>query len=131
MNRKWTLLLAALALAGCPQHVMVPQLVRSYTMDWPGGTGPEGQALSSNVIVLVANEPYLMDQCASQVRAGTEPLHGGAHLTQSGCVRIAQGNRAEIVVPDGNEQAAVTHQLEHLKGRWCHDAQNNPAPCPR
>jgi len=44
---------------------------------------------------------------------------------------VAAGDRAEIIVPDTAEQAALDHELEHLKGRWCHDAQGNPAACPR
>ena len=122
---------AALAVAGCVQHVMVPQLVRSYVMDRPQSVGPDGGALASQVSVMVANEPYLRDQCANQVRVGGGPLHAGPVLDSVGCIRLAPGERAEIIVPVGREQAALDHELDHLKGRWCHDAQGNPVECPR
>ncbi len=125
------IVLSLMLLAGCPQHVMVPQLVRSYATDRPQAVGPDGKALATTVTVLVANETYLRDQCVNQVRMGGQPLHGGALLEKVGCVRISPGDRPEIVVPDTNEQAAVAHQLEHLKGKWCHDAKGEPADCPR
>jgi len=129
--KRMALVVVAALLAGCPQHVMVPQLVRSYTTERPQAVGPEGKALVPTATVLVANAPYLQHQCANQVRAGGQPLHAGPSLERYGCVRIAPGDRPEIVVPDTNEQAAVAHELEHLRGRWCHDAQGNPADCPR
>ena len=119
------------AAAGCTQHVMVPQLVRSYRTDWPQAVGPDGKPLVPSVTVLVANEPYLRDQCANQVQAGGGPLHSGAQVDRFGCVRISAGDRPEIVVPDTNEQAAVAHQLDHLKGLWCHDPQGNATACTR
>lgn len=133
MNLKRFGMVVAMALvgAGCTEHVMVPQLVRSYRTDWPQAVGPDGRALASSVTVLVANEPYLRDQCANSVPTGGAPLDGAGHLARFGCTRIAPGDRPEIVVPDSNEQAAVTHQLEHLRGRWCHDAQGDPVPCAR
>lgn len=123
--------LAALVAAGCPQRVMVPQLVRSYRTDWPQAVGPDGKGLVPSVTVLVANEPYLRDQCVNQIRVGGQPLHSGEQLDRVGCVRISPGDRSEIVVPDTNEQAAVAHQLDHLKGLWCHDPQGNPVACTR
>ncbi len=124
---------AALALAagGCTQHVMVPQLVRSYVLDRPQVVGPDGRDLAARVVVMVANEPYLRDQCANQVRVGGEPLHAGPVLDAVGCIRLAPGDRSEVIVPSAGEQAALDHELDHLRGRWCHDAQGNPAACPR
>ena len=129
--KRMALVVLAALLAGCPQHVMVPQLVRSSTVDRPQAVGPDGKALAPTVVVLVANAPYLQDQCANQERVGGQPLHAGPSLERYGCVRISPGDRPEIVVPDTNEQPAVAHGLEHLQGRWCHDAQGNPAGCPR
>ncbi|HEY7675819.1 MAG TPA: hypothetical protein VIG69_02015 [Candidatus Methylomirabilis sp.] len=130
---KWIGIVAGMALvvAGCAQHVMVPQLVRSYVIDRPQSVGPDGRPLASQAVVMVANEPYLRDQCANQVRVGGAPLHAGPVLDRVGCVRLAPGDRAEIIVPDTTEQAALDHELEHLKGRWCHDAQGGPTACPR
>jgi hypothetical protein len=122
---------AAMAVGGCTQHVMVPQLVRSYVMERTDAVGPDGKPLAATAVVMVANEPYLRDQCVNQVRVGGAPLHAGPVLDRVGCVRLAPGDRAEIVVPDTAEQAALDHELEHLKGRWCHDAQGNAAVCPR
>ena len=133
MRRKDVGFLVALALvaAGCTQHVMVPQLVHSYRTDWPRAVGPDGKALAASVTVLVANEPYLRDLCTTQVRIGGAALDGGAHLDRLGCVRLSPGDRAEIVVPETNEQAAVAHQLDHLTGLWCHDPQGGAIACSR
>ena len=134
MRNRWRRIALALGIAlsaGCVQHVMVPQLVRSYMVDWSRGVGPDGKALAPQVMVLVSNEPYLHDQCAAQVRVAGAPLHSGPPLATMGCVRISPQGRPEIVVPDTNEQAAITHQLEHLRGKWCHDAQRIPIECPR
>lgn len=131
--KKWSgcVLALGLALGGCPQHVMVPQLVRSYGIDRPRMVGPDGRSLPSRVIVIVANEPYLRDQCANQLQLGGGPLHAGPLLDRVGCVRLGPGDRPEVIVPDTGEQAALDHELEHLGGRWCHDAQGDPAQCPR
>lgn len=131
--KTWTGLVVAVALAagGCAQHVMVPQLVRSYVMERAEAVGPDGRPLAAPAVVMVANEPYLRDQCANQVRVGGAPLHAGPALDRVGCIRVAPGDRAEIIVPDTAEQTALDHELEHLKGRWCHDAQGSPAACPR
>ena len=124
-------LAVALAVGGCVQRVMVPQLVRSYAIDRTQAVGPDGRDLASRVVVMVANEPYLRDQCANQVRMGGEPLHAGPVLDRVGCIRLAPGDRLEVIVPSAGEQAALDHELDHLKGRWCHDAQGNPAGCSR
>ncbi len=131
--KKWGGFVAAVALAagGCAQHVMVPQLVRSYVMERAQAVAPDGRGLSPQVTVMVANEPYLRDLCANQVRMGGQPLHAGPVLDRLGCIRLAPGDRAEIIVPDAGEQAALDHELDHLRGRWCHDAQGNAAECPR
>jgi len=132
MKRQIVFALAvALAATGCTPHVMVPQLVRSYVMDRAQTVGPDGRALASTIVVMVANEPYLRDQCANQVRVGGGPLHAGPVLDRVGCIRLAPGDRPEIILPDTGEQAALDHELDHLKGRWCHDAQGNTAACPR
>ena len=129
---RWVVLAAAAVGAwGCVPSEVMPQLVRSYAVDWPNGVGPDGKALSPQVLVLVANAPYLRDQCANQLGVGGTPLHAGESLAALGCIRISPEGRAEIVVPDTNEQSAVAHQLEHLRGRWCHGPQDAPVPCPR
>ena len=130
--RRMALVLGTALLGGCPQHVMVPQLVRSYAVDAPQAVGPDGKTLPySQAIVLVANAAHLQEQCANQVRVGGQPMYTGAQMEQFGCVRIAPGGQADIVVPDTNEQAAVARQLEHLRGKWCRDAQGNWSACPR
>jgi hypothetical protein len=110
---------------------MAPQLVRSYTIEVPQAVGPDGQRLSSQVVVMVANAPYLQDQCAHQVRVGGQPMATGAQLEKFGCIRLGAGGQADFVVPDTNEQAAVAQQRDHLQGKWCRDAQGNPIACPR
>ncbi len=128
---RWVAVIVALAGGGCAQHVMVPQLERSYVLDRPQGVGPDGGGLAAQVVVMVANEPYLRDQCANQVRVGGQPLHVDPLLDAVGCIRLAPGDRPEVIVPSRGERAALDHELEHLRGRWCHDAQGNPAACPR
>ncbi len=127
----WTALavVAAMAAGGCVQEVVVPQLVRSYVIDRLQAVGPDGRPLATQALVMVANTPYLREQCAGQVRVGGVPLHAEPLLDQVGCIRVAPGDRAEIIVPDGAEQAALSHELAHLRGAWCHDAQGNPAAC--
>lgn len=131
MKRIAFLVVVAVLAAGCVQHVTMPQLVRSYTMDWPDAVGPDGKALASWGTILVANEPYLQDLCGSRARPADQPGPGGPPVSQMGCVRIWHGDRAEIVVPETNEQTALAHHLERLKGRWCYDGQGNPVQCRR